>query len=1517
MLLRLMMLRLLLSVLILVPSVAGANHDGQEEACHAATVIFCENFEGRATGTTDLTRPTYKNRGWINQSGHQVTTDPNAIREGSKGFRVVYPEGANTGLGFLIGQYANAAGAATGSTDVYFREYVKWSSNFTFSSVSNKRAKLGRFSGQDDHIFQRTGGGDAMNITHGITPSWWDQGAGPNQADAYLLYKNMGGTPNFQLNQWYCVETHIRNNSAIGVSDGVVEAWINGTQVMSYTGLNIDRDGVSTGRQYGNVWIDGYRNCEVGTQVVGSGNCVDQGSANYHPLMYRYHDALIVSTARVGCLGSAPPPVDTIPPSTPGTPTAGSATSSSIPLSWTASSDAGGVAGYAVERSPAGCASFAHIATSPTASYLVTGLTANTTYCFRVRAQDYAGNYSGHSGSVSATTAAAAAASAISITSTGLFAISGTPTFLLGASYMDAQNYRTSDIDVLAAAGFNNIRTFANYAEDTYGGARSVCTADGSLNTTRRDQLQALIDYAQTKSMTVTLIIMSEQTDALIPVDANRQTCVTNIINAYKAEPLVMFDLNNEHTVPGNTWINTPTEYAVYHAVAKAACSTCIIFASSTAPDSHPQDSSASVVASYFSGMLAAGVDVVAFHDNRSSNWATITGARVTAIRNYLASQSRAYVPVFFTEPCRWNYASECNLAASSYFQAAADAKAAGAAGWVWHHGYFDFSTQSLFQQLNPTESTVYQGLSAALAGGSGDVPVPLVTYDFAGTFADLFTGGYTSHDTPNQTGGKLRANATGTESMAQYTGTQTALTSLFTCTTANAGPPPSASWTTFSGNGLKVLSNQCGQDGVSTLTVNDAAAWATDFTDDQVVQATLAALPTSGATDYAYLFVRAQASTGGYDNVYELEIDRSSGSWRKRLYKVSGGAYTQIGSTDTTTVSAGAVFKLTAVGSTITAYQDGAVIATGADSTFATGGYIGIGSYRPVVATTVRWTNIAGGNYSAGGTFATPARQGASIEISTANGASPQYGRVMVRLQDSPTYSGYDCRFSRNATPTASIVRKDNGNPVTLTSSSAVTWSATDTVGCYADGSRISMERNGVEILSVTDATHPTGDIGLYLGTAGSPLADFELDNLTIYEYGTPAPACTPTLESVTPSTTGATITWTAGCTPTTFRVETAAGSVLVPIASVPGGVYSRTWTITDGGYACVHVLDASAVENTAYICVAITASVQDTAVPVLSGSYPTGTLPAGTTTTAFGWVTDEVAFCRWGTTDAAYADLANTTGSSPSLSHTGTLTGLTNGSSTTVYRQCQDTSPSANTTTASNTQVVTVAASTADVTNPSQVANVVVAPLSATQVAVQWDAPTDNVEVSSVTLYACVGDGCTDYTARLSIPTPTVRVILSGLPPLSVVRVYLEAVDSSGNIGTASSVAEATTLNEVDTVPPSDPTTLTVTAYPRVAVLSWAAGTDNVGIAYTVVEICTGAACTSFQLTGSSPTTSYTIQGLTPLTAYRTRIKFVDRAGLVSANYSSRVGFTTPADTNRVITQPRPTAATRLPRN
>jgi chitodextrinase len=96
---------------------------------------------------------------------------------------------------------------------------------------------------------------------------------------------------------------------------------------------------------------------------------------------------------------------DTQPPTAPSNLMATAASMTQINLTWTAATDNVTVTSYLIERcAGAGCSNFAQVGTSATTSFNSTGLTATTSYSFRVRASDAANNLGPYSNTATATT---------------------------------------------------------------------------------------------------------------------------------------------------------------------------------------------------------------------------------------------------------------------------------------------------------------------------------------------------------------------------------------------------------------------------------------------------------------------------------------------------------------------------------------------------------------------------------------------------------------------------------------------------------------------------------------------------------------------------------------------------------------------------------------------------------------------------------------------------------------------------------------------------------------------------------------------------------------------------------------------------------------------------------------------------------------------------------------------------------------------------------------------------------
>jgi endoglucanase len=180
-------------------------------------------------------------------------------------------------------------------------------------------------------------------------------------------------------------------------SSSVTLSWAGSTDNVGVSGYDIFRAPGSSGGTFASV------GSSTGTTFTNSGL-----SSN---TTFRYQ---VRARDAAGNVSSFTPSVvattsgsttDTQAPSVPGTPVVSGITASSVNLSWSSSTDNVAVTGYDIFRAPGvSGGTFALVGTSTTTTFASTGLTANTTYRYQVRARDAAGNLSGFSGAVTVTT---------------------------------------------------------------------------------------------------------------------------------------------------------------------------------------------------------------------------------------------------------------------------------------------------------------------------------------------------------------------------------------------------------------------------------------------------------------------------------------------------------------------------------------------------------------------------------------------------------------------------------------------------------------------------------------------------------------------------------------------------------------------------------------------------------------------------------------------------------------------------------------------------------------------------------------------------------------------------------------------------------------------------------------------------------------------------------------------------------------------------------------------------------
>lgn len=347
--------------------------------------------------------------------------------------------------------------------------------------------------------------------------------------------------------------------------------------------------------------------------------------------------------------------------------------------------------------------------------------------------------------------------------------------------------------------------------------------------------------------------------------------------------------------------------------------------------------------------------------------------------------------------------------------------------------------------------------------------------------------------------------------------------------------------------------------------------------------------------------------------------------------------------------------------------------------------------------------------------------------------------------------------------------------------------------------------------------------------------------DHATVYITTTATPAdAPPTITGAVTDATGSTLTY--GVTPTQIRVMTytnARGVISTRIHEItdfPSGRITQTWQDGLDG-VCFYPIDAAGIEGTGYLCTPLAGIVGplDETPPVLSACQPTTDLPAGTTEWTMSCEVNKPSSARYDTTDIAYADMTNDM-ARQSLTFSATVTGLTNGSTTTLYLRPQltDINEVVHPALTSTVVTLTVASSTADTTPPADVTGLA-ATLLGNAASLTWNAAADAV---SYQVYQADGD-CSVY-APAGNPTTTTSLQLS----LNFGTVYcwkVKGLDVVSNFSADFSAVETlTTLAQPDIEPPSDLEGLRLVVFTQSVQASWLKGTDNLGQVSVNLEYC-----------------------------------------------------------------------------
>jgi hypothetical protein len=275
-------------MLLFTPALAAAP-DGQEEICNTSAVFFCENWEARALGKNDLGRALYKSPGWSWSSGAGGIINTQAF-DGTKSINLETPANSVSGFALDVG--------FTPRRTVYWRWYVKYSSNYVWSPVATKHNEIFINGSLSTGLF------NSVSNTGFDTPvqTFADKtGCG---SDCYFE-QNIGQRIKFNRNQWYCVEVRMTMNTGATANDGYIQGWIDNVQKWEHPNVNLSA--ISSNQLFNGFFLASYWNCNENE------SCAQ--SVYQHPTINRYMDNLVGSTSRVGCLNA---PADGVPPSSPG-----------------------------------------------------------------------------------------------------------------------------------------------------------------------------------------------------------------------------------------------------------------------------------------------------------------------------------------------------------------------------------------------------------------------------------------------------------------------------------------------------------------------------------------------------------------------------------------------------------------------------------------------------------------------------------------------------------------------------------------------------------------------------------------------------------------------------------------------------------------------------------------------------------------------------------------------------------------------------------------------------------------------------------------------------------------------------------------------------------------------------------------------------------------------------------------------------------------------------------------------
>lgn len=236
----------------------------------------------------NLTRP-----GWIYSSyssdSHFIDSTTNTP-DPSKALRFTYPAGMVDGVGPGIAEYGISP-----RNEIYYGYWFKLSQNFEIHPVM---LKLSFFWHNGSQLIHDGISGGGIGCVAGDCSAWKFVIRASGPSDDRIYGHNQAYNPTIQTNRWYWVEVRAVMNTP-GVSNGILQVWLDDQLIMSYTNTFYRFSGQTGG------WETFMHSATYG------------GNQGYTKRQtdYLWFDQTALSTTRIGMPGSSLP--DTTPPAPP------------------------------------------------------------------------------------------------------------------------------------------------------------------------------------------------------------------------------------------------------------------------------------------------------------------------------------------------------------------------------------------------------------------------------------------------------------------------------------------------------------------------------------------------------------------------------------------------------------------------------------------------------------------------------------------------------------------------------------------------------------------------------------------------------------------------------------------------------------------------------------------------------------------------------------------------------------------------------------------------------------------------------------------------------------------------------------------------------------------------------------------------------------------------------------------------------------------------------------------------